>query len=484
MGKGWNKGHGKSKGLKGKQSRLPQEELDAAREVNMERSARDLPTKSPGSISRSKARSHARHLSLAESDARFRANSTPRPTPPAPPPSRRAQAEDVAEAPSDATQEWRSDQLSPWERRVKLRSSSDSSGHRREEVLSRNAAPLPISSSSNPGRPDAHAEVEDLTSLHDPASSPESSGWPLDNKASNEGSIVLREANPQTDRAASSGRNDAVAVDERRRADPQEVAFHFQGQWKAHRGKPKEPLHYLPVNLVMIHDITHSLHVRDTMDLTMLMFGRTRVAYVAESAPLVWKFSDESQAEEERISNIFPRLTAKVYWYGLVRIRLLWKGGEQVFPFYMSLQERCVPGVEVLTRFGAGSQSCFQFLCYMAIILAYLRAAGWTLRDLGPLNVAVSRTTANSPHPRLIFFDTNEWTWEGKEAKHSWTGFWSLVADFSPSRQGWLRDKLRHVGVYPRWCAETLLMECQPFWSHLSEQGIIDSGGPCFSDLR
>ena len=75
MGKGWNKGHGKSKGLKGKQSRLPREELDAAREVNMERSARDLPTKSPGSISRSKARSRARHLSLAESDARFRANS-------------------------------------------------------------------------------------------------------------------------------------------------------------------------------------------------------------------------------------------------------------------------------------------------------------------------------------------------------------------------------------------------------------------------
>ena len=36
MGKGWNKGHGKSKGLKGKQSRLPQEELDAAREVNMD----------------------------------------------------------------------------------------------------------------------------------------------------------------------------------------------------------------------------------------------------------------------------------------------------------------------------------------------------------------------------------------------------------------------------------------------------------------
>ena len=169
---------------------------------------------------------------------------------------------------------------------------------------------------------------------------------------------------------------------------------------------------------------------------------------------------------------------------GLCASALLWQGGEQVFPFYMSLQERCVPGVEVLTRFGAGSQSCFQFLCYMAIILAYLRAEGWTLRDLGPLNVAVSRTTANSPHPRLIFFDTNEWTWEGKEAKHSWTGFWSLVADFSPSRQGWLRDKLRHVGVYPRWCAETLLMECQPFWSHLSEQGIIDSGGPCFSDLR
>ena len=49
---------------------------------------------------------------------------------------------------------------------------------------------------------------------------------------------------------------------------------------------------------------------------------------------------------KERISNIFPRLTAKVYWYGLVRIRLLWQGGEQVFPFYMSLQERCVPGVE------------------------------------------------------------------------------------------------------------------------------------------
>ena len=476
MGKGWKKGHGKSKGLKGKQSRLPQEELDAAWEVNMERSARDLPTKSPGSISRSKARSHARHLALAESDARFRANSTPRPTPPAPPPSRRGQEEDVPEDPSDETQEWRSDQLSPWERRVKLRSSSASSGHRREEVLSRNEAPLLSSSSLNPGHPDAHAEVEDLTSLLDPASFPESSGRPQDNEAS--------EASPQTVRATSSGRSAAVAADARQRADPQEAAFHFQGQWKAHRGKPKEPLHYLPVNLVMIHDVTHSLQVRDTMDLTMLMFGRTRVAYVAESAPLVWKFSDESQAEEERISNIFPRLTAKVYWYGLVRVRLLWQGGEQVFPFYMSLQERCVPGVEVLTRFGAGSQSCFQFLCYMAIILAFLRAEGWTLRDLGPLNVAVSRTTANSPYPRLIFFDTNEWTWEGKEAKHSWTGFWALVADFSPSRQGWLRDKLRHVGVYPRWCAETLLMECQPFWSHLSEQGIIDSGGPRFSDLR
>ena len=117
----------------------------------MERSARDLPTKSPGSISRSKARSHARHLALAESDARFRANSTPRPTPPAPPPSRRGQEEEVPKDPSDATQEWRSDQLSPWERRVKLRSSSDSSGHRREEVLSRNAAPLPNSSSMNLG---------------------------------------------------------------------------------------------------------------------------------------------------------------------------------------------------------------------------------------------------------------------------------------------------------------------------------------------
>ena len=213
-------------------------------------------------------------------------------------------------------------------------------------------------------------------------------------------------------------------------------------------------------------------------------FGRTRVAYVAESAPLVWKFSDESQAEEARISNLFPHLTAKVYWYGLVRVRLHWKGGEKDFPFYMSLQERCVSGVEVLTRFGAGSQSCFQFLCYMAIILTSLRAAGWTLRDLGPKNVAVSRTTANSPQPKLIFYDTNEWAWEGHDAKHGWAGFWSLVSDFSPSRQGWLRDKLKHVGLYPRSCAETLLMECQPFWSHLSDQGVIDSGGPCFRNLR
>ena len=65
MGKGWDKGYGKAKGPKGKQSRRPQDELDAAREVNQERSARDLPTKSPGSISRSKARSHARHQALA-----------------------------------------------------------------------------------------------------------------------------------------------------------------------------------------------------------------------------------------------------------------------------------------------------------------------------------------------------------------------------------------------------------------------------------
>ena len=103
-------------------------------------------------------------------------------------------------------------------------------------------APLRNSSSLNPGRPVAHAEVEDLTSLLDSASFPESSGWPQDNQAS--------EANPQTVRATSSGRNVAVAADE-------QAAFHFQDrQWKAHRGKPKEPLHYLPVNLVMIHDIT------------------------------------------------------------------------------------------------------------------------------------------------------------------------------------------------------------------------------------
>ncbi|CAE7671668.1 unnamed protein product [Symbiodinium sp. CCMP2456] len=84
------KGRGKTKSTKGKfKSKRSPEEIMHAAQINALRESESLPKKSPGSVSRAKARSAAFHAAkAASSDARNIGPPAVKPPPPPPPPSR------------------------------------------------------------------------------------------------------------------------------------------------------------------------------------------------------------------------------------------------------------------------------------------------------------------------------------------------------------------------------------------------------------
>ena len=148
----------------------------------------------------------------------------------------RAQAETVPTAPIDGARDWRPDQLSPCERRVKLRSTSASSRQNREGSLSPKTQ---VTRKSPPSRTPG-ALIPERRLRHSPRSTTPPV-LPIDQGGSR------KAEHPQKDLALSSekhqsaqsarednlGGTDADAETEGRSSGPQVVAFHFYGKWEA-----------------------------------------------------------------------------------------------------------------------------------------------------------------------------------------------------------------------------------------------------------
>ena len=98
-------GHGKGKGTKGKsKSKCSPEEIRHAAQLNAWRDSEDLPRKSPGSVTRAKARSAAFHAAKAAAlDAQGIGPPAVKPPPPPPPPPRERRGKRSAIAASRCT---------------------------------------------------------------------------------------------------------------------------------------------------------------------------------------------------------------------------------------------------------------------------------------------------------------------------------------------------------------------------------------------
>ena len=495
--------HGKGKGKGKPRSKCSPEEIRHAARLNAWRDSEDLPRKSPGSVTRAKARSAAYHAAKAAAhDAQDIGPPVVKPPPPPPPP--------------------------PCEKKCK-RSENTGAAVR---LVERDESPL----LSQPGAGSAMASTVVLKERGEvlPRESEESAEVPVhrdkrraDDQLQGTAFRQRGEVLPRFDPCAAHGNapmlvtrgellpQDAKALEtdseteqetpglssltsaatpwqrrvkkrEKREPDrgsearePSRGSAEVLSQpavlhgMASIRGVPRDILSSLPKELAYEWQEGPTGGLAGTR---LVFLARGGDTMVFEAEEMLLKLSSVTQYWEVKFSQMLPKITAKTHWQERVQIRLHQADGEVVHShnMFMSCQDKVLLASELL---GArGTSFAFHFLAYVGCLLTYVTSLNITAKDTGVSNIGVSLSTASASCPEAVFFDTLSWR-QGPKVSSEWVGWCDCARRFCPLQSSWLQEASATAAANPTATFTRLLQECQAYSFRLEAQGVLVDGG-------
>ena len=486
------RGHGKGKGTKGtSKSQCSPEEIRHAAQLNSWRESEDLPRKSPGSVTRAKARSAAYHAAkVAAIDAQGIGPPAVKPPPPPPPPPRERRGERSEHAgvavrlverdetplpsqPEASTVLIERGEVLPREgeesaafqvHRAKRRVDDHLQGtasRQRGEFLPRYESDQKLVTGGELLPQDAKALETDSETEQEPQalSSQTSSATPWQRR-------VKKREERETSRGSEAG-EPSRGSDE---VLSQPAILHGMATI---RGVPRDTLSSLPKELAYEWQEGPTGGLAGTR-LVFLARGGDKMVFEAEE--MILKLSLATQYWEVKFSQLLPKITARTHWQERVLVRLHQVNGEVLHShnMFMSCQDKVLLASELLGARGASF--AFHFLAYVGCLLTYVTSLKITAKDTGISNIGVRLSTASASCPEAVFFDTLSWR-QGAKVSSKWVGWCDCARRFCPLQSSWLQEASATAASNPTATFARLLQECQAYSFRLSAQGVLVDGG-------
>ena len=460
-------GRGKGKGKQ--KSQCSAEEVQHARAVNQWRDEFSRPKKSPGSISRSKARSEAYHAAMsAPVSADMIAE--PKVRPPPPPPPRRGEGirlvprdEILSQSPSQPGTSSKASAYQPRETTAQtggevLPPAKSSPKKRDQGEQRRSNQKAQKRGEFLPQAEQPEAEVHSQRLLPQDAMELDTSSSTEEEATSHRAAPALEEHKP---RASTNHEGNLAAK--------QIVCLHGRVTCL---GVPRDILRSIPPQLGS--EWGGGPHGGPSgVLLNYIARGSDKLAF--ESDGLVLKLSEGTQREELVFSGKLPSVTATTYWIEKIQVHLHKEDGTvwHNYTLFLSCQEKAVRASDLMSS--RGETWAFRFLAYVGCLLTWLTARGLSLKDTGTTNLGVRKETASQQQPHAIFYDTMSWSITQRPS-FRWSGWIECTNKFCPAHSQWLKQAVLGAGANPALTFSKLLAECQPYYDVLAEQGALIGG--------